>query len=304
MPNISTVSAKINGQTYELTLNPSTGKYEAVITAPAKSSYTVNDGHYYDVQITAEDTAGNSTMANASTASLGNSLKLVVREKTAPVITIKSPTAGATLTSSAPQIMVEVTDNDSGVNTSSFKLVIDNGVAIGWAKGTTTAISGGYRWTYTPESALADGSHTITVNVSDNDGNAATQKSATIKVDTTPPVLNVTAPTDGIYTNKTAGVVSGTTNDVTSSPVTVTITVNGTDQGTVTVGSNGEFSHNVTYAEGDNTIVIKATDAAGKFSTVERTVHVNTVAPKIKAVTIAPNPVSAGATYTITVEVE
>lgn len=304
MPNISTVSAKINGQTYELKLNSSTGKYEAVITAPTKSSYTVNDGHYYDVQITAEDTAGNSTMANASTASLGDSLKLVVKEKTAPVITIKSPTAGATLTSSTPQIMVEVTDNDSGVNTDSFKLVIDSGTAIGWTKGTAIAISGGYRWSYTPESALADGSHTIKVDVSDNDGNAATQKSATIKVDTTPPVLNVTAPTDGIYTNKTAGVVSGTTNDVTSSPVTVTITVNGTDQGTVTVGSNGEFSQNVTYAEGDNTIVIKATDAAGKFSTVERTVHVNTVAPKIKAVTITPNPVNAGATYTITVEVE
>lgn len=50
MPNISTVKAKINGQDYDLTLNATTGKYEAVITAPTKSSYTINDGHYYDVQ--------------------------------------------------------------------------------------------------------------------------------------------------------------------------------------------------------------------------------------------------------------
>lgn len=304
MPNIQTVSALINGQSYELTLNASTGKYEAVITAPSKSSYTINSGHYYDVAVTAADNAGNSTTVNASDATLGASLKLVVKEKTAPVITIESPTAGATLTNNKPTITVKVTDNDSGVNTSTFKLVIDSGAEVKWSSGTATPITNGYSWTYTPTTALADGSHTIKVNVSDNDGNAATQKTATVKVDTTPPVLNVSAPADGIYTNQTSGVVSGTTNDVDSSPVTVTITVNGTDQGTVTVASDGKFSHNVTYTEGDNAIVIKATDAAGKYSTVERTVHVNTVAPKIKMVTITPNPVNAGSTYTITVEVE
>lgn len=304
MPNISAVSAKINGQTYALTLNATTGKYEAIITAPAKSSYTINDGHYYDVEVSANDNAGNSTTVNASDKTLGSSLKLVVKEKTAPIITITSPTSGATLVNNKPAITVEVTDNDSGVNTSTFKLVIDNGTAITWASGTATAITGGYRWTYTPATALTDGSHTIKVNVSDYDGNAATEKSVTVKVDTTPPTLNISAPADGLYTNKTSGTVSGVTNDETSSPVTIVITVNGTDQGAVTVNTDGSFSHSVTYTEGANAIVIKATDAAGKYSTVERTVNVNTVAPKIKSVTITPNPVSAGNTYTISVEVE
>lgn len=304
MPNISTVKAKINGQDYDLTLNATTGKYEAVITAPTKSSYTINDGHYYDVQITASDTAGNSTAVDSSDATLGSSLKLVVKERTAPVITIKSPTSGATLITNKPVITIEVTDNDSGVNTDTFKLVIDNGTEIAWSAGTATAITGGYSWTYTPATALADGSHTIKVDVSDNDGNAATQKSATIKVDTTPPTLNVSAPTDGMWTNETTGTVSGVTNDETSSPVTIVITVNGTDQGTVTVDSDGNFSHSVTYTEGTNTIVVKATDSAGKESVVERTVNVNTTPPVIKAVTITPNPVSAGSTYTISVEVE
>lgn len=304
MPNISTVKAKINGQEYDLTLNTSTGKYEAVITAPTKSSYTINDGHYYDVQIAASDSAGNQTTVDSTHATLGSSLKLTVKEKTAPVITIKSPTSGATLISNKPTITIEVTDNDSGVNTDTFKLVIDDGTEIAWAAGTATAITGGYSWTYTPATALADGSHTIKADVSDNDGNAATQKTATIKVDTTPPTLNVSAPTDGSWTNVTSGVVSGVTNDETSSPVTIVITVNGTDQGTVTVDADGNFSHNVTYSEGANAIVVKATDSAGKESTVERTVNVNTVAPVIKSVTITPNPVNAGSTYTISVEVE
>lgn len=304
MPNISKVTVQINGQSYNLTLNKQTGKYETVITAPAKSSYNINDEHYYDVSITATDSANNTTTVNASDKTLGDSLKLVVKEKIAPIITITSPSVGATLTSNKPPITIEVTDDDSGVNTDSFSLVIDSGAVIKWTDGTAVSITNGWRWTYTPTTALADGAHTIKVDVSDNDGNAAAQKTSTITVDTTPPVLNVTAPANDSYTNKLSGTVVGTTNDVTSSPVTVAITVNDADQGAVTVERTGAFSHEVTYTEGENTIVIKATDAAGKESTVTRTVHVNTVAPKIVSVEIDPNPVDAGKTYTITVEVE
>lgn len=304
MPNISKVTALINGQSQTLTYNEGTGKYEAVITAPSKSSWTVNDEHYYDVSITATDSANNSTTVNAKDKMLGESLKLVVKEKVAPVISITSPAGGATLTNNKPQITVEVTDDDSGINTESFSLVIDSDAAVKWAAGSQTAISNGYRWTYTPTTALSDGSHTIKVDVSDNDGNKATQKTATVKVDTTPPVLDVTAPADDSWTNELNGTVTGTTNDVTSSPVTLTITVNGDDQGKVTIQESGSFSHEITYTQGDNEVVIKATDAAGKESTITRTVHCNTVAPKIVSVNIEPNPVDAGKTYTITVEVE
>lgn len=305
MPNIQAVSAQINGQIYNLTLNSSTGKYEAVITAPSKSSYTINSGHYYDVAVTATDNAGNSTMVDASDATLGASLKLVVKEKVSPIITIQSPTAGATLTNNKPTIKIGVTDEDSGIDINTLSVSIDGEGSIELNRGTLDSPDDRTsNWEYTPDTALTDGPHTITVNVSDNDGNAAVQKSVTFKVDTTPPVLNVSAPSDGLYTNKTVGTVAGTTNDATSSPVTVTISANGADQGAVTVAGDGAFSHNITYVEGDNTIVIRATDAAGKYSEVERIVHVNTVAPKIKNVTITPNPVNAGSTYTITVEVE
>ena len=43
---VKTVQAVINGVTTTLTLNSNTGRYEATITAPAKSSYNVNSGHY------------------------------------------------------------------------------------------------------------------------------------------------------------------------------------------------------------------------------------------------------------------
>ena len=91
MPNISTVSAVINGQTYNLTLDSASGKYKATITAPSKSSYN-QTGHYYDVKVTAEDEYGNTVSADSTHATLGESLQLRVKEKTKPVIAVTAPT--------------------------------------------------------------------------------------------------------------------------------------------------------------------------------------------------------------------
>ena len=252
--------------------------------------------------VKATDEAGNTTTKNDTDATLGASLKLQVKEKVAPIITITYPTASALITNNKPTITWKVTDDDSGVNSGSIKVTIDTGAAI-TAGIIKTAVTGGYECTYTPTTALADGSHTIKIDVSDNDGNAATQKTVTFKVDTVPPTLSVTAPVAGLITNKAACTVTGTTNDITSSPVTVTIKLNSGSAEAVTVGADGSFSKSLTLASGNNTITIVATDSAGKSSTVTRTVTLDTTAPTIKSVTLTPNPVDAGKTYVISVEV-
>ena len=71
----------------------------------------------------------------------------------------------------------------------------------------------------------------------------------------------------------------------------------------MTVDGSGAFSKSVALSEGSNTIVVTATDSAGKASSVARTVTLDTGAPIFQSVSIAPNPVDAGATYVITVEV-
>lgn len=131
----------------------------------------------------------------------------------------------------------------------------------------------------------------------------ATQKSVTFTVDTVPPELSVSAPVDNLVTNQSSLVVKGTTNDVTSSPVTLTIKLNGGTEQTVEVGSDGSFTKTLTLVTGENTIVITAKDGAGKTSTVTKKVVLDQTAPVIQSVTISPNPVNAGATYTISVEV-
>ena len=82
-----------------------------------------------------------------------------------------------------------------------------------------------------------NGAHTIKVEVSDHDGNAAAAQTVSFTVDTVPPTLSVTAPVDGLVTNSASLVVSGKTDDTTSKPVTVT--VNGEK---VAVNENGTWS--------------------------------------------------------------
>ena len=48
---------------------------------------------------------------------------------------------------------------------------------------------------------------------------------------------------------------------------------------------------------------VTSTDLAGKKTVVTRAVVLDTVAPVVKSITIAPNPVNAGQSYTITVDV-
>lgn len=300
---VKLVQAIINGQTTTLNYNSGTGKYEATITAPSTSSYNENDGHYYPVTIKATDDADNVTTKNDTDATLGSSLKLRVKEKVAPVITITYPTASALITNSKPVIKWKVTDDDSGVDPDTIGITIDAAGKVTGSAITKSPVSGGYECSYTPTEALGDGQHTIKVDASDNDGNAATQKTVTFKVDTIPPTLSVTAPADDSVTNNSSCTVSGTTNDTTSSPVTVTVKLNNGAAEEVEVAENGSFTKQLTLAAGANTITVVATDAAGKSTTVTRTVTLDTGAPVIHSVSITPNPVDAGQTYVISVEV-
>ncbi|MEE0420049.1 MAG: Ig-like domain-containing protein [Lachnospiraceae bacterium] len=299
--SVARAQAIVNGVTINLTKNTTTGKWEATGTAPSKSSYTLS-GHYYGVTLKAWDEAGNVTTKDVTDSTLGTALQLIVKEKVAPVIVITYPTASATIINNKPEIKFKVTDDDSGVNPDSIKITIDSGSAI-TAGITKTAVTGGFECTYTPTSALADGSHTIKIDAKDFDGNAATQKSVTFKVDTVPPTLSVTSPTNNLITNNASCTVSGTTNDATSSPCTVTVKLNSGSAAAVTVNADGTFSKVLTLANGANTITIVSTDSAGKSTTVTRTVTLDTAAPVISAVTITPNPVDTGKTFTISVTI-
>lgn len=297
---VKSVTAVIDGQSYTLTFNSTTGKWEATIIAPNKSSYPETN-HKFNVALTAVDQAGNTATVDRTDATLGETLQLRVLEKVAPVITPTYPSAGARITNATPTFAWTVIDNDSGVNPSTISITI-NGTKI--TSGITkNATSGGYSCTYKPSSALPEGDNVVKFNAADFDGNEASQVQANFIVDTVPPTLNVTAPTNGLITNVASLDVLGVTNDTTSSPCVVTIKLNNVDQGNATIDASGNFSKTLTLANGTNTIVVRSTDAAGKYSEVTRTVVLDQTPPQFVSVSIVPNPVDAGATYIISAEV-
>lgn len=302
MSAIKTVTAVINGVSHVLTYNSSTGAYEASITAPTNTSWPLTD-HVYPITVTAEDVAGNTATVNPMDATFGSKLKLRVKETVKPVVSFVTPTDGAGLTNNKPTFTVKVTDTGSGVDLSTFTMSIDGGTAIKIADCTKTAITNGYNITYTPSTALSDGNHTITASVGDYDGNTSATAQVTIKIDTVPPVLNVTGPDNNSFTNVVSCVVEGATNDEASSPVTLKVQVNDGTPITVDVGDDGAFRETVNLTEGVNTIKIVSTDSLGKYTEVTRTVTLDTAAPVFTEVSVAPNPVDCGATYKISVKV-
>lgn len=295
---IQTVKAVINGQSYDLVYNSGNGKWEASITAPGQTSFNQSGG-FYNVQITALNDAGTSGSADGGTV---EGLRLVVKERVKPVITISSPSSGAFITNDKQPIVGTVTDevNGSGVKQTTIVVKLD-GVPISNVQ--FTSITNGFQFTATPGASYSQGQHTVTVDAEDNDGNAAEQKSVTFTVDTVPPTLDVTSPSEGLITNSSTISVIGVTNDATSSPVTVKISLNGEDQGAVSVGGDGGFTKSVTLKEGSNQIVVTATDSAGKSSSVTRNVTLDTSVPQITSATITPNPADAGATVIVSVTI-
>lgn len=286
---IKSVVLNLNGTNHTIPLSSGT-TYQKTITAPASSSYSQTD-HVYPMTLTVTDAAGNVTTVDKNDATFGDSMKLRVKEKVAPTISVTSPSANAYLTTNSISVSVNVTDTGSGVNTVTAKI---DGTAISLTK---TAITNGFKCTYT--GSLADAAHTLVVTATDFDGNTAS-KTVKFTVDTVPPMLNVSSPAETLITNQQTCAVAGTTNDATSGLASVNITLNGTDQGTVTVGSDGAFTKSVTLAKGDNTIIVTAKDKAGKSSTVSRSVTYDPDAPVILSIDV-PEECAAGENFTITV---
>jgi len=93
------------------------------------------------------------------------------------------------------------------------------------------------------------------------------------EVDKTAPTLTVTAPADKSTVNTATVKVTGKATD------NVAVTVVSVNDAPVTLLPDGTFATTVTLAEGDNTIVVKAFDAAGNVATQTLTVTYQKTAP-------------------------
>jgi hypothetical protein len=163
-------------------------------------------------------------------------------------VSITSPTNGSSLGASSVTVAWTASDGTgSGIDTIEVKL--DAGA---W----TTVTGSSHEFT-----ALAEGTHMVSVRVTDNAGNAATA-TVTFMVDTVDPSLSITSPEDAWETEDKSVTVTWTCTDVGCGIDRIEVCIDGgafTPVGTV---SERIFSD---LEAGEHTVDVRAYDKAGNM---------------------------------------
>lgn len=290
--------AEYKGSRYNATYSDETQSWEVDIPAGAESSYS-QPNHTYPITLHAKDAAGNETVMEASDPTYGDELNIRVLEKTKPTATIVSPTQGSVLGSATQDIVMELQDaGGSGLNMASVVFKVNNvqvSSGLSWSDGADGKKTCTYRATN-----LSDGSNSVSLQVTDNDGNVSDLETVTFVISTSAPTLNVTSPTDNLLTNSNKVTVAGTATAGSDAVTLSEVTINGEP---AEIGEGGAFSEEITLLEGKNTITIIAKDSLGKTTTVTRHVTVDTKAPIISDVEADATTVNANSMIHLTFKV-
>ena len=222
----------------------------------------------YQMNVTAADWAGNSVTVTRG----------FIIDKTAPLIGGLTPIPGSATRDPREAISASFSDVLSGIDAASIRLLIDS------TDVTSSAAISGQSVNYRPATPLADGSHHITLAVSDRAGNTATAYWDFV-VDTTPPQITVNEPAEGASVATSIFDLSGSVNDPTA-----VVKVNGT--GVVLTGNNFTVT-GLALIPGQNTILIEAQDALGNGSSLP--LHLTYVPPAPTAsLTATPSQLLVG----------
>jgi Big-like domain-containing protein len=196
------------------------------------------------VLVESTDAAGN----------LGSATSSFTVDTLAPVVAITAPAAGLT-NDNTPLLSFSVTEINAVTN-----VVKVDGVIVAKVSGDSLA-------------QLADGPHTIRVESTDAAGNIAVPVEVTITVDTTPPVVAITAPANNGFTNDNTPLLTFAVTD--TNTVTNVVKV---DNVVVTKVSGDSLAQ---LADGSHTVTVVTTDAAGNISSTTVTFTVDTVLPVV-----------------------
>jgi len=196
------------------------------------------------VLVESTDAAGN----------LGSATSTFTVDTLAPVVDITAPAAGLT-NDNTPLLTFNVTDTNAVTN-----VVKVDGIIVANVSGDSLA-------------QLADGLHTIRVESTDAAGNIAVPVEVIITVDTTPPVVNITAPANNGFTNDNTPLLSFSVTD--TNPGANVVKVDGVIVANVSGDSLAQL------ADGSHTVTVDSTDAAGNVGSATATFTVDTVLPVV-----------------------
>ena len=238
--------------------NAADGTYAATLTVLIAAGQTEMTVYYQDASGDAATVTATSGLPDATVDIATDVLKIVAGSASATI------TDSDGIEKSAAALGDTVTVSAMANGAPKFKIGGHADVSM-----TETATAGTYSGTWSPVSDLHDGTHTVTVTLGATSANAGQ-----ITVDTKDPSVTVTAPAAGMTVLNSATItISATVTDTTD--VTVTADVSALDSGatgSVTL-TDGTGTHMITEKNtndnGEYTITVTATDAAGNTGTGE-----------------------------------
>ena len=201
--------------------------------------------------LTATDAAGNIATENVT----------VIRDTAKPALEVVSPTE-ALVIANLP-VVVRGTASDA----TALEITVDG------AEATIT----GEAWEASFEE-LTEGTHAFTVVATDAAGNTTTV-TRNVTLDLAAPAVTIIAPVAGTFTNQASVTITGTVTDLTLRSISA-----GGVAGTFTSGTGGVYDYrieNVPLEEGDNSIIVLATDAGGRTGQAELTITRDATPPVV-----------------------
>ncbi|GBE57518.1 periplasmic copper-binding protein [bacterium BMS3Abin01] len=222
---------------------------------------------------------GTHTIGGAVSDNAGNSSPISgsfsVVDNTAPVISNLLPSG--IIDNAAPTLSAVYSDDISGINAATVTVTLDGIPVSGCAVTATDAACNVY--------GLADGIHNLTVDVSDNAGNAgSTSGSFTVSTDTTPPVVSNLQP--GNYINSTNTTLNASYSDTGTGvdTATVVVTLDGTPVSSCAVGANSVSCAVIGLGEGAHSFSVGVNDMVGNAGSASSSFSVDTVNPTVDSI--------------------
>ena len=205
----------------------------------------------HTVHIRAFDTVNN----------LATSSVTFIVDTTPPSVSIQSPAEGSLVTS----IVVHWNGTDSTSGMQRYDVSIDNG--------TFSSVAMALTHTF----ATTDGGHFIQIKAVDRSGNFAIT-SVHVTLDTSAPIVSITAPAGGYITNSTTVTVNWNGHDVFTAIQGYEYQIDSNGWSTMGMGLTTDFSG---LGDGLHTAYVKAFDLVNNTATTSVTFRVDTVAPTL-----------------------
>lgn len=266
-----------------LTINGILFPDEEEVREQGNIDYGIREGNSFWAWLRIPEEGVNSFTAVATNAEgvRSEATVIFIRDTVPPAITITSPSDG--WVTSNPNITVTGTVDDPQAT-----------VRWGWAEPPIPVING----TFTTQVVLSkEGLNNIFITAVDPIWNFSYAE-VMITLDTIPPQINLTSPTEGLAVNSLTLNVTGTVTDETIETVTVAVN-DGSPQALTLTGTN--FSGAVALVSGLNTLTLTATDKAGNTSRVSRSVLLD-IGPPVIAITSPVSGANVSGTISVTVE--